>query len=74
MIGVVVTSGVPQYKVPTIVNLKMDYYQIDNNKKQLIDSSIAFEGFIDPKDENLPPDYTFRYNLTIEYSALSHTS
>ena len=73
MIAVLVTSAVPKYKVPTIINLKLNYYQIDNNKKQLITSSVGFEGFIDPEDANLPANYTFGYNLTIEYSALSHT-
>ena len=70
-VQVVVDSFSVSNKVPTQVDLVLQYYQNSTTEKRLIKSSVSFSGFVDPK--NFDEGTIFNYTLNIDYKPLSHT-
>jgi hypothetical protein len=68
----VVTQSTEQKdKVPTKIELKVGYYQMDQKNKKIISSEIVFSGYIDPRLFN---SSQFNYTLLVSYEPLSHTN
>lgn len=71
LIPVTVGSLSDETKIPTEIEVTLQYYQVTLTEKKLIKSDVMFSGWIDPT--NYPNSNHFNYTLKIIYMPMSNT-
>jgi len=60
-------------KVPTSITLEINYYQVTETHKEILQASLNFDQFVTPTPYQLSQTDVFEYKLHIVYKPMSHT-
>ncbi|KAL4426622.1 hypothetical protein ABPG74_003085 [Tetrahymena malaccensis] len=73
LVEIQVDSEVPENKLPKKISLQINYYQISNTEKQIINGLVNFENFITPTDDQANGKAPFNYTLQISFHSMTQS-
>ena len=72
MIPVVIKGNFISGKVPTLITLTINYYQVTQTQKRILEASLLFDQFVAPTQAQISKIDPFYYNLNIFFKPMTH--